>query len=89
MDRLWWLIPAVLLLALIFWGPSRLPEVGAGMGRAIREFRNAISGVRETMVDATSVSANPSRPADTATPNPTPVPSEQPPVTVSDGTRPR
>jgi sec-independent protein translocase protein TatA len=90
MDRLWYLIPIVLILVLILWGPSKLPEVGAGMGRAIREFRNAMSGMHDTMVDASSVPASPARPADTATSGPAPgIPSEQPPATVPDDTRPR
>ncbi|MGA8014385.1 MAG: twin-arginine translocase TatA/TatE family subunit [Candidatus Dormiibacterota bacterium] len=89
MDRLWWLIPAVLIIVLILWGPGKLPEVGQGMGRAIREFRNAMSGAHDTMVDATSVPASPVRPPDTASPGPAPTPSEQPPATVPDDTRPR
>ncbi|MGO8686783.1 MAG: twin-arginine translocase TatA/TatE family subunit [Candidatus Dormibacteria bacterium] len=44
MERLWWLIPAVLLIVLLFGGANKLPEIGAGMGRAIREFRNAMAG---------------------------------------------
>jgi sec-independent protein translocase protein TatA len=44
MDRLWYLIPLVLLIVLIFGGANKLPEIGAGMGRAIREFRHAMSG---------------------------------------------
>ena len=44
MDRLWYLIPLVLLIVLIFGGATKLPEIGAGMGRAIREFRNGMSG---------------------------------------------
>lgn len=49
MDRLWYLIPIALVLVLIIWGPSRLPEIGSGMGRAIREFRSAISGARDAV----------------------------------------
>ena len=44
MERLWYLIPLVLLIVLIFGGANKLPEIGAGMGRAIREFRSAMSG---------------------------------------------
>ena len=47
MERLWWLIPAVLLIVLLFGGANKLPEIGAGMGRAIREFRHAMSGTPE------------------------------------------
>lgn len=49
MERLWYLIPIALILVLVIWGPSRLPEIGAGMGRAIREFRSAVSGARDAV----------------------------------------
>ncbi|HID86518.1 MAG TPA: twin-arginine translocase TatA/TatE family subunit [Anaerolineae bacterium] len=29
----------ILIIALIIFGPSRLPEIGAALGRSIREFR--------------------------------------------------
>ena len=31
----------VLVIVLIIWGPGKLPDVGAAMGRGIREFRKA------------------------------------------------
>ncbi|TMK71365.1 MAG: twin-arginine translocase TatA/TatE family subunit [Actinobacteria bacterium] len=34
----------VLVIALIVFGPKRLPELGTSMGRGIREFRSSISG---------------------------------------------
>jgi TatA/E family protein of Tat protein translocase len=36
----------VLIFALIIFGPTRLPEVGAGLGKSLREFRKATSGVQ-------------------------------------------
>lgn len=36
-------ILVILLAALILFGPSRLPEMGKALGKAIREFRNATS----------------------------------------------
>jgi sec-independent protein translocase protein TatA len=39
-DR-WWLILLVLLVALVVFGPKRLPELGQALGRAINEFRRA------------------------------------------------
>jgi TatA/E family protein of Tat protein translocase len=44
MDRLFYLIPIVLIIAIIFGGITKLPEIGAASGRAIREFRSAVSG---------------------------------------------
>jgi sec-independent protein translocase protein TatA len=36
-----WELVVVLVLALIFFGPKRLPELGAGLGQSIRAFRKA------------------------------------------------
>ena len=33
----------VLVIALIVFGPKRLPELGAGLGKSIREFKKALS----------------------------------------------
>jgi TatA/E family protein of Tat protein translocase len=44
MERLFYLIPIVLIIVLLFGGASKLPEIGAATGRAIREFRSAVSG---------------------------------------------
>jgi sec-independent protein translocase protein TatA len=34
----------VLIIALVIFGPKRLPELGRSMGRGIREFRSSVSG---------------------------------------------
>jgi sec-independent protein translocase protein TatA len=34
----------VLIIALVIFGPKRLPELGRSMGKGIREFRHSISG---------------------------------------------
>jgi len=47
----WWLLLILLAIVLIIWGPGKLPDVGAGMGRAIREFKKATT----EMHDAVSV----------------------------------
>ncbi|HXZ99498.1 MAG TPA: twin-arginine translocase TatA/TatE family subunit [Candidatus Binatia bacterium] len=67
-DRAWWIIPLVFVIVLIVWGPGRLPEVGSGLGRAIREFRSAATGARE----AVSGTANVQTPASGSIP-PSPV----------------
>jgi sec-independent protein translocase protein TatA len=43
-----WLVMLLLVTVLIIWGPGRLPEMGAGMGRAIREFKHATTEVRDS-----------------------------------------
>jgi TatA/E family protein of Tat protein translocase len=43
----------VLIIALIVVGPGKLPDVGASLGKSIREFRKAASDVKEsTSLDA-------------------------------------
>lgn len=37
----------ILVVALLVFGPKRLPEVGRTIGRSLREFRQASAGVRE------------------------------------------
>lgn len=33
----------ILAIALVIFGPGKLPELGAGLGKGIREFKKAIS----------------------------------------------
>jgi sec-independent protein translocase protein TatA len=37
-------LAVVVIIALIVFGPKRLPELGKSMGKGIREFRASISG---------------------------------------------
>jgi sec-independent protein translocase protein TatA len=34
----------ILLIALVIFGPTKLPQIGSGLGKAIRDFRKAVSG---------------------------------------------
>jgi sec-independent protein translocase protein TatA len=34
-------------IALLFFGPSRLPELGKGLGSSIRGFREALNGAKD------------------------------------------
>jgi len=49
----------VLIVALLVLGPGKLPEVGAALGKTIREFRKAATDVQE----ATSLTPTPTIPA--------------------------
>jgi sec-independent protein translocase protein TatA len=42
-------IMVILLLALIIFGPRRLPEMGKTVGRSLREFRKATSEIRSEL----------------------------------------
>jgi len=72
----WWLILILLVIVLIIFGPGKLPDVGAGMGRAIREFRKASTETRDTIINATSAHTSPPTPppAPPAAPPPAPAP---------------
>jgi sec-independent protein translocase protein TatA len=35
----------VLVIAVVVFGPKKLPEIGAGLGRSIREFKKAFSDI--------------------------------------------
>ncbi len=47
-----WILAILLVVVLIVWGPGKLPDVGSGMGRAIREFRKASSETKEEFAKA-------------------------------------
>jgi sec-independent protein translocase protein TatA len=34
----------ILVIALIIFGPGKLPQLGSGLGKSIREFKRALSG---------------------------------------------
>ena len=40
-------IVLVLIIALIVFGPGRLPEIGSALGKTIREFRQASAEITE------------------------------------------
>jgi TatA/E family protein of Tat protein translocase len=70
----------ILVIALLILGPGKLPEVGASIGKSIREFRKASADVTDAVrIDATPAPAGPasvtqaSAPAQTATPASVPV----------------
>ena len=37
----------VLLIVLLIFGPGKLPQIGAGLGKSIRDFKKALSGKEE------------------------------------------
>ena len=71
----------ILIIAIVFIGPGRLPDVGAALGKSIREFRKASTDMAEaTRIDTSPLppagsAAAPPAPAPTADPAPTPEPS--------------
>ncbi len=41
----------ILLIVLILFGPGKLPELGKGLGKGIREFKDALRGGMEPPSD--------------------------------------
>jgi TatA/E family protein of Tat protein translocase len=41
----------ILIIALVIFGPEKLPEMARGIGKGIREFRNITGGVERTLQD--------------------------------------
>jgi sec-independent protein translocase protein TatA len=38
----------ILVVALLIFGPKRLPEIGRSLGRGMREFKDSVSGKDDT-----------------------------------------
>jgi sec-independent protein translocase protein TatA len=67
-------LPEMLMIfgvALLFFGPKKLPELGRSLGRGIVEFRNASREIRDNFVHQISVAGEPDEGAGEAPlPNP-------------------
>lgn len=48
----------ILIIALIIFGPGKLPEVGKAIGRGVRNFKKAISGDSENEPDKSVPESN-------------------------------
>ncbi|MDB5065156.1 MAG: hypothetical protein JWM18_1590 [Chloroflexi bacterium] len=62
-----WLVLLLLVGVLIVRGPGRLPEVGSGLGRAMREFHRARGDVVDSVVRTSSEPAEPVRSVEQST----------------------
>jgi sec-independent protein translocase protein TatA len=67
----------ILVIALLILGPGKLPDVGAALGKSIREFRKASSDVQEAVNVNVDTSPLPP-PVTDATPPPAPAPTVAP-----------
>jgi len=52
-------IALLLLIALVVMGPQKLPEIARSIGRGLREFRQAASGVRDELAGGLTESPPP------------------------------
>lgn len=75
-------IAIVLIIALLVFGPKRLPDLGRSVGKGISEFREGLSNIGDSHDD--DLDADEAEPAE-LTPPPTdenhPLPGEEPEVT--------
>jgi len=69
----------IMVIALIVVGPGKLPEVGAAIGKSVREFQKASGGITDTLTGVVSSVTQPTQPTQpTQAPQPTgPVPPAQ------------
>jgi sec-independent protein translocase protein TatA len=79
-------IVVVLIIALIVFGPKRLPELGNSLGKGIREFKDSVTGDhdddKDDNVKTIAASDAPAAPvAPVQPPEATATPVEQPPAT--------
>jgi TatA/E family protein of Tat protein translocase len=76
-----WELILILVIALVVLGPGKLPDLGAAMGKTIREFRKAATDVQEaTSLDSRPAPA-PAAPAPAQAPSaPAPAPAAPAPT---------
>jgi sec-independent protein translocase protein TatA len=81
-------IVIILVLALLFFGPSKLPQLGSSLGEALRSFKKGLSAIRDE-VDLDAPAEQPKAPASqvapraaepTATPAATPTADQKTPA---------
>jgi sec-independent protein translocase protein TatA len=59
----WFELIIVFALALLFFGPKRLPEMGSAIGKTIKEFQKSIKEVSAPAEDKTPAALPPAPPA--------------------------
>ena len=48
----------ILVIALLIFGPKRLPEVGQNLGKAIREFKKGADSIKQEVENSTGLDEN-------------------------------
>ena len=48
-DPMQWIVIGIVAIALLMWGPNKIPELAASIGRAKREFDSARKSIEDPM----------------------------------------
>jgi len=75
----------ILVIALLILGPGKLPDVGAALGKSIREFRKASSDVQDAVKVNVDTSPLPNTLSSQSVPNTTTSTPEEPAQPVAAG----
>ena len=67
-------ILVIFVIALLVFGPTKLPQLARSLGRAMGEFRRASTDLRQTLLEATREESAAPRPPAAARPAPEPGP---------------
>ncbi len=54
-----WELMIIAIFILVFFGAKRLPEMAKGLGKGIREFKGALSGITDEIEKAGKTPAEP------------------------------
>ena len=54
----------ILVIALVIFGPSKLPQIGSGLGKAIRDFKKGVTDTETEEDDANDKEAKRGPPKD-------------------------
>jgi sec-independent protein translocase protein TatA len=57
----------ILLVVLLFFGSKRIPELAKGLGKGMREFKDAMSGIENEVKNAASDNTPPAKPTTSTT----------------------
>jgi sec-independent protein translocase protein TatA len=68
----------IFVIALIIFGPRKLPELGKSLGKSIAEFKRASNELRNTLEDEIRIEEQ--KQPSTAAPQPAPAPAETAPA---------
>lgn len=52
----------ILVIVLLIFGATKLPEIGGAIGKAIKSFKHEVKGVQETPAQAKTTTPTPTEP---------------------------